>query len=360
MRLIRAELGPEAVILHTQKVEPRGLAGLWRKPRVEVLAALGSAADARSPRPAAGNDLRQEVDEVKATLSSLAGSLLAAGLVDVTLAGAAPNELRQTLLARGIADLWAGEISAAVAGELSARAQRDPQAVMECGRRHLRRRILTTGLLGPLAAGGAPRSGIIVLVGPTGVGKTTTVAKLGARLRQRSPVAVVTTDTHRVAAAAQLLAYCQILGLPAAVAYTPEELAEKVRALQQEGASLVLVDTPGRNPRNEEHIQELRNFVEALPERTVHLVVSATTSDQEFQHIVEGFGCVAPSGLILTKTDEAGCLGAAFNAMMSAQLPFSLLSTGQRVPDDMEAATAERLADLMLPPEAAPSGGDAS
>ena len=376
MQRIRADLGPNAVILHTQRVQPQGLAAWFRKPVVEVLAAAEGAVEratepavkeSTSPgtRPAihsravpetravatAGElDLRQELAQVKVALATLSSSLQAAGLVDQTSTGSALSQLERALVRAGVAVPSVQEIVGAVADELSPRAQRDQLAVLDGGRRQLRRRIITAGMFGT-AEVSKDQPAAICFVGATGVGKTTTLTKLAAGLRDRYTVGLVTTDTYRVAAATQLLAYCDILGLPAATAYTPPELAEQCAGLAGKGVDLILVDTPGRNPRSQEQLEELRGFLDVVPNKAVHLAISGTTGQEEMLHIAQRFSVCPLNGLVLTKTDEAEHLGAAFNLMLETGLPLTFVSSGQRVPEDLGMATPERIADLILPPE---------
>jgi flagellar biosynthesis protein FlhF len=234
---------------------------------------------------------------------------------------------------------------------LSPRAQRDQAAVLDGGRRHLRRRIVTAGMFGA-AEMSKDQPAAICLVGATGVGKTTALTKLAAGLRDRYTIGFVTTDTYRVAAAAQLLAYADILGLPAATAYTPLELAEQCAGLVSKGVDLILVDTPGRNPRSQEQLEELRSFLDVVPNKSVHLAVSAAAGQEEMLHIAQRFSVCPLHGLMLTKTDEAEHLGAAFNLMRETGLPLTFVSSGQRAPEDLCQATPERIAGLILPDDA--------
>ncbi len=366
MQQIRADLGPNAVILHTQRVQPRGMAAWFRKPALEVLAAADGAAGpaarqsdspaaAQPPRarslaisPAGEPDLRQELTEVKAALATLSCSLQAAGLVDQPTAGGALTQLERVLLASGIAAPWVSEIVDGVASELSQRAQRDDMAVVDAGRRQIRRRVVTAEIFGT-AEISQDQPAAICLVGATGVGKTTTLTKLAAGFRARHTVGVITTDTFRVAAATQLLAYCDLLGLPAATAYTPVELTESYAKLAAKGVDLFLVDTPGRNPRSQEQLAELRPFLDAVPNKAVHLVVSCTTAYEEMLQMVRCFSAWPVNGLLLTKADEAGRLGGALNLVLETRIPLTFVATGQRVPEDVFTATPERMADLILP-----------
>jgi flagellar biosynthesis protein FlhF len=192
---------------------------------------------------------------------------------------------------------------------------------------------------------------VVALVGPTGVGKTTTVAKLAAnfKLAHGVRVGLITVDTYRIAAVEQLKTYAEIIDLPLAVVNDPSEMA---RALDELGAvDLVFIDTAGRSPRDEVKIRELAEFlVQARPDE-VHLVLSAVAGAGSLRAAVERFAVVRIDRLILTKLDEADSLGGVLAVLGLSNRPVSYLTTGQAVPDDIEPADRMRLARLILKQE---------
>jgi flagellar biosynthesis protein FlhF len=189
---------------------------------------------------------------------------------------------------------------------------------------------------------------VVALVGPTGVGKTTTVAKLAANLKlaHGARVGLVTVDTYRIAAVEQLKTYAEIIDLPLAVVNDPVEMP---RALDEMGAvDLVFIDTAGRSPRDEVKIRELAEFLlQARPDQ-VHLVLSAVAGQRSLRAAVERFAMVQIDRLILTKLDEADSLGGLLAVLGLSNRPVSYLTTGQAVPDDIEPANPKRLARLIL------------
>jgi flagellar biosynthesis protein FlhF len=189
---------------------------------------------------------------------------------------------------------------------------------------------------------------VVALVGPTGVGKTTTVAKLAANFKMTHGmrVGLVTVDTYRIAAVEQLRTYAEIIDLPLAVVNDPVEMP---RAITELGAvDLVFIDTAGRSPRDEVKIRELGDFLLHARPDEVHLVLSAAASERSLRAAIERFGRVQIDRLILSKLDEADSLGGCLGVLASSGRPLSYVTTGQAVPDDIEGAERKRLARLIL------------
>ncbi len=200
---------------------------------------------------------------------------------------------------------------------------------------------------GPLAfKKNSPR--IIALVGPTGVGKTTTIAKLAANyaLRENHRAALITIDNFRVGAVEQLKTYSRIMGVPVEVATTPAELEAAIELHSDK--DLILIDTAGRSHKDNEKIEELRSFLESRFAIEIHLCLAATTRDRELQEVVERFGVLPISRVIFTKLDESESYGGIVNAHLRTKFPLSYFTTGQRVPEDLEIATPGKLAGLVL------------
>jgi flagellar biosynthesis protein FlhF len=197
------------------------------------------------------------------------------------------------------------------------------------------------------------RTQVAALVGPTGVGKTTTLAKLAAyaQLHLKQKVALVTLDTYRLAAVDQLQEYARILQVPLHVALTVEDLRAAMRFYQDR--SLVLIDTPGHSPKDEEVLKQLRGFLDELPLCETHLVLSATTKPRDLTEIAQRYDVLKPSRLIFTKLDETSTYGPILGTLVRVKKPLSYLGTGQEVPEALEMATSRRVADLILPSQGA-------
>lgn len=189
---------------------------------------------------------------------------------------------------------------------------------------------------------------IVALVGPTGVGKTTTVAKLAAnyRLREKLRVGLITVDTYRIAAVEQLRTYADIIDLPMEVVSTPREMREAVARMHD--MDLVLMDTAGRSPRDEVKIQELKSLLAEARADEVHLVLSCVGSASNLATTAEKFSAVGTTALIMTKLDEATGLGNVLPLLRQSRLPLSYLTNGQNVPDDIAVADKRRMARSIL------------
>lgn len=192
-----------------------------------------------------------------------------------------------------------------------------------------------------------PKQGgkVVALIGPTGVGKTTTVAKLAAHhFRKKGKVTLATLDTYRIGAVEQLKIYAKIIGAP--VVISEERLKEAV-ARRQEG-ELILIDTAGRSHLNASQLESLGDLSRIEAPVETHLVLSANTRERDLEEIIDRFSAVPINYFLFTKTDETRNHGSLLTAMRRKGKPLSYLTTGQRVPEDIEIATPKRIADLVL------------
>ncbi len=189
---------------------------------------------------------------------------------------------------------------------------------------------------------------VVTLIGPTGVGKTTTLAKLAAlhAFEKKEKVAILTLDTFRIGAAEQLKVYGNIMGLPTEVVSNREEIRRYV--MNNNDKEIILVDTAGRNYRAECHIKELMALSELNIPIAFNLVLSLTTRDKELTEIAKRFIDLPVESLIFTKLDESESYGTMLNVAAAATRPISYLTAGQKVPEDIELATPDKLTDLIF------------
>ena len=350
------DLGRDAVIIQTRRLRQGGFLGMLATEVVEVTAAIDQTVSKQQPPPREREKPSRspEVDDSKilalqlelASMRKSLDSVLNAKNQDTAvrqpLPEAAPKKspllewARQNDIEPRAADaLLHGLTTAAIGNQAGVQAQLKERLYSYFQR----------------SEGIVLRSGyckVVALVGPTGVGKTTTVAKLAANfaLREKYRVALVTADTYRIAAVEQLKTYADLIGIPIDVVYTREEL--RAALFRHQDKQLVLIDTAGRAPSDQPQMAELESLMSVDDSIEKHLVLSATTKFTETLDAVRRFRDTNPQKYLFTKIDEACNLGTVFSLLYHAPKPLSYITTGQNVPDDIEPANPERLTTLMM------------
>lgn len=301
---IKRDLGPDAVILSSREVRERGAGGFALS--VEVTAAPFGVLD------------RQAADK----LSQSAADARAGALERRFLDSGVPTNAARTLSMRVRRELREGGATLVDA--------------------------LATALRAEVGFADGHRARVQALVGPTGVGKTTTVAKLAAvaSLVEGRSVALICLDQYRVGASEQLQRYADLIGIPMECASDAKGLDRALRRLSR--ADLVLIDTSGRSPRDLVGMQQTADTLRSAHEQVeVHLCVPAAMREAELISTIERQSVASPSRLLVTKLDEATFCGGVLAAYVHSGLPFSYFTNGQRVPEDIEAATADGLSKVL-------------
>lgn len=190
--------------------------------------------------------------------------------------------------------------------------------------------------------------GKVVLVGPTGVGKTTTIAKLAGRLAliDKKKVGLITIDTYRIGAVDQLRTYAEIMNIPFKVVITLKEMESAVDDLKD--CDIILIDTTGRSSKNTMQISELRAFTQKIVPDCTMLVISGTTKNRDIDTILNGYSELNYEKLIITKLDETSTYGSIYNISKKSSKPIAYITTGQNVPDDIKSPSFEEIEKLIL------------
>lgn len=326
---IRRQMGNGASVLHTRQVR-EGWLGWLGKTSVEVTAGLR---DSNESAPLRIVDDGPEPLLIKPRFPTELQDLRTM----LTIAG----------VDEPVADRWISETHAlgvSLPGGVQA------GAWMDCLKQAVARNIR---IADPIHVPPGQRR-VVALVGPTGVGKTTTIAKLAAgfRLEAKRRVGLITIDTYRIAAVQQLQAYAEIMDLPMEVVDDPKQMASALERLS--AVDLVLVDTAGRSPRSDARIAQLRALLAAASPDETHLVVSATSSRETIANILDGFAPIRPTAMVLTKLDEAVQTAGPLAALDGRSIPINYMTNGQQVPDDIQTADAMALVHSLLASHASP------
>lgn len=328
LHMLRKELGPDAVIVSSRNVREPGLLGFFRPRKVEVTAAAERGSD-REHMPSQ-DQLRDEISEIKALIGNLA--LDNRGSAKPTTNPKWAERFRTADLSPEISALLLDQIG--TLGDKRDEEKRVVERLAKC---------FTT----------APRAKtkgrkILAFVGPTGVGKTTTIAKLAARraLQENKKVALITIDTFRIGAVEQLKIYGEIMNVPVEVVTTPGELREILHT--HKNKDTIYIDTTGRSAKKLVQVAELRAFLDGIPELEKYLVVSATTKSRDLLSIYKAFCGLDLTAAVFTKFDETESLGGLVDLCYRTSIPVAYITNGQNVPEDLQVADPHELARMIL------------
>ncbi|MFY9187838.1 MAG: flagellar biosynthesis protein FlhF [bacterium] len=340
---VKRELGRDAIILEVRRVRAPGFWGWLKRRRIEVTAAVAQPALPTTPVrkitvPEQSTLPSRSYAEPVVTSTTVAENMMPERLRTPYALARSQTEL---LVRRGVQPELARQVVEQAMAALSAEELSNSEALA----RSINRVIVNFFV--PQNQVGLTRR-VVAFVGPTGVGKTTTIAKLAAvyRLQQGKEVALMTTDTYRIAAVEQLRRYADILHVPLEVVYTAADLQTALDRHQE--AEVILVDTAGRSPQQGLYLAELRNLLAGIPGVQTVLVVSATTKTEDLELIFDRFRIFSPSELVFTKVDETESTGTLLNLVNRMRVPVGFVTNGQNVPDDLKIANPQLLADLVL------------
>ena len=374
----KEEMGRDAIILHTRQIKKGGILGLLYPPRVEITVVVDDKlqvnTDRHRPESVPGDlvvakpEISAAVDTVNSTSainssdnSSREDALLQemhkmknlitdvkSRMYEVEVIKGMPEQVQQfyeTLINNNVDR----DIALKVVNSVAARLPKDGISDQAWARDvclHTLQELIQQ--VQPIQVNPERKGMIVFLVGPTGVGKTTTIAKLAANLTflDSKSVALITLDTYRVSAAEQLRTFAEIIGIPISVVFTPADMMLAIEQYRE--SDLIFVDTAGRSPYNSEQMEELREFIDiARPDETI-LVMSVNTNNNDLINIYQSFQSIGVDKLIFTKLDETCSYGTILNVLHETKKPIAYFTTGQNVPDDIEVPDSLRLAQMLL------------
>ncbi len=365
LRKVKEELGADAVILSARSLRKgKGFFGSLKYAGVEVSAAVDHQLPGETypPRSTGHNPNRRITRQRTGPAESNRKRYDQAGL-DYPSAG----KLSRSKIGRGsqpssrsnaraLSSLYqqilGQEVDRGVASELIEEVRRIPasEEILTRGdiKSHIASILEDMGVRtarDPLVAGSQT---ILALVGTTGVGKTTTIAKLAARQAKSNPddVGLITIDNYSITAVNQLETYARIIGISLQSATSSADLKKALKRYKDK--KIILIDTPGINPKNKEQIEEVKACLAGISSLKTQLVLSATTKEKDCIATARAFREIGIDRLLVTKTDESSVFGNLINVLIQTNLPLSFLCGGRKVPDDIETGTVQRLVDLLF------------
>jgi flagellar biosynthesis protein FlhF len=357
LKQARLELGPDAMLVQTRKAPPEAR----HLGECEVVFALEQAtAPAAGPEPpvevpaieAPGgfNRLSTEMAEMRRQIERISNVVARSSLMGLS------QQHLQPELSDAFASLVAAEVEPELAHDIvqqirSATLSPDPYGIRSALDREIAKRVRVNATLG--GGGEGPR--IVALIGPAGSGKTTTLAKLATRygLTTRKPTQLISMDTWRIAGAEQLRSFAAILGLGFQALETVGGLTQALE--EHRNKSLILIDTPGLSLKDLDYGADLVKFFASHPEIDTHLCLTASMKSADLSRVVDRFEAFRPGKLLFTKLDETETFGPLLTEAVRTGKPISFLTAGQQVPEDLEAATVERITGLVLRDEPSPA-----
>jgi flagellar biosynthesis protein FlhF len=358
MKVIRKEMGMDAVILQSKEIRPKGIFGRFRKKKIEVIAAkdpepisenekIKNGMEHKLPKPNKNVDLSSKdhpsdivLEEIK-SLKKIVELERSESKHDYP-----PNyqllyhHLLEQDVEKGIAQKLIEETMHAINETIEELTMKEIKEMLLKRIEDKLNNVSFEGITGDKQ--------IVQFVGPTGVGKTTTIAKVAAALilQERKEVAFITTDTYRIAAVEQLKTYARILNVPLEVAYHVDDYEKAIRKLSS--YDIILVDTAGRNFKDPAYIQELKGLMGNTPNISTYLVLALTAKTRDLQAIFNQFDDIPLTQLIFTKLDETSSYGSLLSLSLRNNIGIAYVTNGQDVPDDLIKPQARQLSEWLM------------
>ncbi|MBS3994717.1 MAG: flagellar biosynthesis protein FlhF [Alkaliphilus sp.] len=351
---VKAELGTDAVILHSRKIKRPGFFGFFKRPLFEIVAAIEEDEGNNKRKIAYNNEPKpktdNEHDKFKALqnqLDNMQGLIINFMKKDEKLKenkeDSIYNKYFNIFIENDVDDHIAYKILNIAKKQINFTHENE-DAIRKTLKLIMKEYF---GNPNPILQREGERK-TFIFVGPTGVGKTTTLAKLAAKMSivDTKKIGLITSDTYRIAAIEQLRTYSEILGVELKVIYEPNELNEALRLFKNK--DVILIDTAGRNHKIEDQLKEAKEIISLIENPEIFLVMSATTTYKDVKSIINSYGFLDQFKLIFTKLDESTTLGNILNTKIITGKEIAYFTTGQIVPDDIEIASPDRIVNSIV------------
>jgi flagellar biosynthesis protein FlhF len=384
--LAKEELGKDAIVMNIKTISPKGFYKIFKKPLVEITAAVDDNASYKNEKPKTAPsypvqrkntnpDIIYDDEPDQLTFKTSAPAITEPSAIEAKL-----NNL-QSLLEKQMLEKEKENqektddkaeknnnlafiqlvYNQLVTNEVDEKYANQIIAEIECNLKKdasldnilasiYQKIILKLGQPKTIELNVDQKPKFIFFIGPTGVGKTTTIAKIASKFKvnEKAKVAFLTADTYRIAAVEQLRTYANILGVPLKVIYSPEEMKQARDEFSD--YDIIFVDTAGRSHRSKEQRDDVETLINTIPEeeREIYLVLSATTKYVDLIKITEAYSEIVNYNLIFTKLDETSTIGNLLNIRMLTNAPLSYATFGQNVPDDISRVDAQNIAKQLL------------
>ena len=366
MDTVIKELGSDAVILNSRKVRKKGIKNLFRKPVLEVMVAydpaqvpamkkLNSLNGARATEKTfkekekgaeiISNEQLDRLDKRIDSIDAMLGDFIDKfSFVKRDITYDYPEDL-QMLLQSMIENQVREELAHSLTKETELMLRKQPDTNAAEVLEHLILEQL--GRATPILHKKFTQK-VILVMGATGVGKTTTIVKLAAdfSVKQKKKTGIINTDTFRIGAQEQLQTYADIMGIPLQVVYRTDELEAALESMSDR--DIVFVDTAGKRPGDEQHKEDILDIVRILKPEDILLCLAATTGFAAIKEMIDTYGFVDEYRLLITKLDETKFRGPILNISWYTQKPIAYVTTGQNVPDDIEIVDVESIAKQII------------
>ncbi|WP_313232807.1 flagellar biosynthesis protein FlhF [Tissierella praeacuta] len=341
MLKLKMELGSDAIVLNTKTIRHKGLFGYFKKPLVEITAAFEEKSlvdkNLTNYYESKLNDINQEIVELKKIMMNFPVNKLEEEILPPIL-----NRFHSILIENGVDSKISIELLKKIENQIDIDGK-DYDTIRNIIKYNL---IENLGSSKPITLENNQKT--IFFIGPTGVGKTTTLAKIAANfvLKNKYDIGLITSDTYRIAAVEQLKTYSDILQLPLKIAYNKKEMIDAIDYFSSK--DIILVDTAGRNHNDIEQLQQLKDILYTTKSKEIYLLVNANIGCRALKTLIEKYAFLEDYRIIITKVDETESYGNILNIKYITNKQLSYFTIGQNVPDDIETINVENIAEKLI------------